>query len=99
MWMPRFRIWMLMIAVALAGIGMACARLSPRRQEFAWKAQYNFNVANSIESGGIGCVRYEPKAEYTKRVASYHRRLHLKYAHATRYPWLPIKPDPPNPLP
>ena len=29
---------------------------------------------------------------------AYHTAMVRKYRHAARYPWLPVEPDPPNPL-
>jgi hypothetical protein len=35
-------------------------------------------------------------ADFRERLA-YHDLMHRKYAHAARYPWLPLEPDPPPP--
>lgn len=32
-------------------------------------------------------------------MAAYHRVLKAKYERAALYPWLPVKPDPPDPEP
>jgi hypothetical protein len=34
---------------------------------------------------------------FLREVTDFHVQLRLKYEHATRYPWLPIEPDPPEP--
>jgi hypothetical protein len=40
--------------------------------------------------------RYE---KYVKEYRAYHSELHEKYSNASRYPWLPVEPDGPEPQP
>lgn len=38
-----------------------------------------------------------PSPEDCRRLWPYYQSLRLKYEHASRYPWLPVEPDPPEP--
>jgi hypothetical protein len=39
----------------------------------------------------------EADAELDGKLASYYQQLRLKFERASRYPWLPVAPDPPMP--
>lgn len=51
--------------------------------------------------GGYDEIRVTPTPGYDaanlRLRADYHARLKRKYERATRYPWLPVAPDPPEP--
>lgn len=38
-------------------------------------------------------------SEYAREQSAYHSRVKLKYQQATFYPWMPLEPDPPFPVP
>jgi hypothetical protein len=81
--LPRFRIRMLMIAVAMVAFGLATIVFYRRSQNFTSRAQ-DHEVAFVIS-----CT--------TPEYVSFHSALAEKYRRAARYPWLPVEPDPPEP--
>jgi hypothetical protein len=37
------------------------------------------------------------ESDKIRKVAAYRTAMRKKYQHASRYPWLPVAPDPPEP--
>jgi hypothetical protein len=84
----RFTVRRLMVAVAIAGIGLSLVAWMARRSAtFHAKAALHLDLAfeASLDS------RIDP------RQVDYHGNLANKYASAARYPWLPVAPDQPEP--
>lgn len=76
------------VDVDLRGTGLPESRVEPvvRVAEFELPQRRNEGISPS-------------RVEWIRRRAEYAVQLKLKYEHATRYPWLPVEPDPPLPEP
>jgi hypothetical protein len=87
---PRFSVRWLMILVAVVAVAMP---LVPRARKWADRRSKEFRRLSAIHEIEeiIGKVNAEPTRE------SYHKELAAKYEWASRYPWLPVWPDPPEP--
>jgi hypothetical protein len=103
---------MILVAVVAFLIGVAL-EINRRSRRFARLAGSHANVAmehfstllvfggdppplEDVPTAGLGPARYLHRA---KTLMLYHRALKGKYDRAARYPWLPVKPDPPPPMP
>jgi hypothetical protein len=86
------------------------ARYSERAAGHGGSAQFYLEHARAADQGHGGCMKIgargsiqEIKAAYRRvapkyrRIADYHSLMARKYERASRYPWLPVPPDPPPP--
>lgn len=55
----------------------------------------DFQIITGTPDDALASLK-EAMESFSRRV-EYHRAMRVKYEHATRYPWLPVAPDPPNP--
>jgi hypothetical protein len=98
-----------MIAVAVLALILGPSRLAVRRAAFvgrsrdhaAWLRVYRANLA-AYESGRIQYRNATPEFirgydDVLQRKIRHHEGLKAKYDRATRYPWLPVESDPPEP--
>lgn len=81
----RFTVRRLMIAVAVAGLVCSLPEAMERRRlAFTGMSNYHFNKLITLSKS-------------TNPQYAYHYKLHLKYYEASKRPWLPVWPDPPEP--
>lgn len=95
--MPRLTTRRLMVAVAIAGVGLGwhhwmqlrAARLQARANWhfLQWRAICDPIPAQEVMKPGW---MFPPRA-------GYHFRMFMKYSNAADHPWLPMRPDPPEP--
>lgn len=102
--LPRMttRRWMVVVAVVAPGTS-ACVETIRLRQlsvyygfrarRAAWKVRL---YSQGLERGFMNYDLWCP-ADFCRREVAINAPLRLKYALAARYPWLPVKPDPPLP--
>ena len=99
---PRFRLRMLMVLVAVAGMvlgtGFQVARLMRLRGEYLLKATHYAN----LESQAVSlATKYRSTVMRGKspldKMGEYYSDLKRKYQRAASRPWTPIPPDPPAP--
>ena len=95
----RFTVRRLMIAVAIVALlGYGARTLKDRRARFEARAteEYWLFIDASAYNGSwpTGTPWPPPQSNSKSR---HHEKLAAKYRHATRYPWLPVEPDPPEP--
>jgi hypothetical protein len=102
--LPRFRFTVrrLIALVISAGLAMAGAIMVKRSSEFRALAEEQAeaeqtSLAYADDARGAG--RDPQRVARGEQMAAYHRGLRIKYERATRYPWLPVDPDPPIPEP
>jgi hypothetical protein len=108
--LPRFRLRTMMILVAvvgvIAGIGIVGERRRARFSELA--DQHRLQVVNVLEGptdydgefrGDPDVLNLEmrPVTGVVRLRDLWHMAMARKYRRATRYPWLPVEPDPPEP--
>ena len=106
--LPRYRLRALLIAVAVAALGMGMmVGLAQRRESYLRQAAHQRKLSNdarlyamSIERRYLHWGPSEPEraemAAYERR-GDYHAAVQAKYERAARYPWLPVEPDRPEP--
>jgi hypothetical protein len=108
--MPRFRFtirrMMIVVAVAIAWAGLWVGNLARLRLIYLERATYydgEFRV-NDYQARNFERAHVERPREYfdvyaaqRRERADWARILKAKYERATRYPWLPVEPDPPEP--
>ena len=90
---PRFTVRRLMVVVAIVGIGLGV--MIERRNRFrkiAARHHAEFQRLISLEPG----AHYGP-ADLKMLVHEWHYSMSAKYEDAARYPWLPVRPDRPEP--
>jgi hypothetical protein len=104
--LPRFRLRVLMIAVAVAGVAIAGVVGLRRRGESLRRMAQGHDLAARRAADALWAPPgWETNpGEGGQRSAipdwerlAYHNRLKEKYERAARYPWLPVGPDPPEP--
>lgn len=93
---PRFSVRRLMLAVAIMGIVLGVT--IERRDRFRRIAAHHEAEVEKL----VG--RLPPEVVYghssddpIMRRLEWHEPMRLKYERAARYPWLPVRPDPPEP--
>ena len=96
-----------MVAVAIVAFGIGAWILIARSHSYAIEtAKHDFREAyhrwlvDSYESDGLGFSgrgSIEEGIDRLRRRISYHAALKRKYELASRRPWLPVEPDPPEP--
>jgi hypothetical protein len=85
---PRFTVRRLMVAVAIVGMGLGfCGWMSRRAEAFQARATSHASLA----------FRASVADRVDIRLMEHHRDLAFKYSRASRCPWLPVEPDPPEP--
>jgi hypothetical protein len=106
--LPRYRLRTLLIAVAVAALGIGTiVGLARRRDSYLRQAAHHRELgsdawmhASSIERRYLHWGPSEPEraemAAYERR-GDYHAALQAKYERAARYPWLPVEQDRPEP--
>jgi hypothetical protein len=100
----RFTIWQIMVVVAAAAVIVAVrietARIKLWRLDCQLRAiDHTIGAARYDGTGVVSCIGpYEdPSSVYNPRRAAYHAAMSRKWADAAEHPWLPVKPDPPEP--
>jgi hypothetical protein len=109
---PRFTVRRMMVAVAVVamilGIGLAAKRLQERRTRALALAKY-FRSREDKERRMLGLPEFRshlaslgPDARRDdlrdrEKEIERHGLMRLRYERASRYPWLPMEPDPPEP--
>ena len=99
---PRFSLRWLMIAIAIAGILLGVGIEGERRRE-RFK---NLRSVHEIQCIELSLGVYDklnrppgkPLADLEIKMLAFHSSLYKKYEWASRYPWLPVAPDPPEPV-
>jgi hypothetical protein len=94
-----------MVAVAIVALSISATSWSGRRRarfESLVRQYYEKRYAASAFSysgpGGVVMeARMRADAEQRAKVMAYYTELIAKYKRASRYPWLPVGPDPPEP--
>ena len=89
---PRFRLRTLMIAVAVAGLVFGGSRMRQRQERFEQLA-----ADHAAESRRYRLPFARVGGPYLSPMADWHWKMAEKYRRATRYPFLPVEPDPPSP--
>lgn len=109
MWMPRFRIWTMMVAVVVLALALAASKLARTASErsqvadrYAHQANLYRKSAAEDEKGLSTATEDTRQAKVNSlgrfsRKAAYYSTLEAHYRRAARYPWLPVAPDPPAP--
>jgi hypothetical protein len=101
MTLPRFRLWMLMVAVAVVAMALGGpVVLMRRRADFLRLADHHrVRVQWRGVNGGTGATPWTDSRgqPVTERRSAWHHAMSLKYEHAAERPWLPVPPDPPPP--
>jgi hypothetical protein len=103
----------MMVAVAIVGIALQTTVLVFRSREYRRLAeryrQLESNTLGIAERYGVHAEVYrgygridmakdaERGAAESRLWHTHHHSLRLKYDRASRYPWLPVAPDPPEP--
>jgi hypothetical protein len=82
--LPRMTTRRWMVAVAVAAVLMGASHL-------AW-----LNWVYQVAALTHGVEEEAADAAMNRKTAEYHAALRRKYEHAARYPWLPVKADPPE---
>jgi hypothetical protein len=95
----RFTIRRTMLAVAAAGVILGAERLSQRRAYFLERAAVDADRASDFDMGRV-CLadEFDNDAVYVKLRAHW-AAMARKYRLAAARPWLPVEPDPPQPVP
>jgi hypothetical protein len=96
----RFKVHLLMVAVAIVAFAMAGATLVRRSNRFRALAKDQaeaevMSLAYADDERGEGGA--PQRVARGEQMADCHRKLRIKYQRAARYPWLPVEPDPPEP--
>jgi hypothetical protein len=105
--LPCYRLRTLLIAVAVAALGMGkIVGLARRRESYLRQAAHHRKLSGeALLNALLVDLRYhwvpsEPEraemAAYERR-GDFHAALQAKYERAARYPWLLVEPDPPRP--
>jgi hypothetical protein len=104
--LPRVRIWVLMALVVVCGVGLAVPRMladiKERRRHQAIRHFDQFFSAYAasahIDETQPGLPWPNPPIPWSNPPkAEYHMRMGEKWLWASRYPWLPVSADPPEP--
>ena len=92
---PRITVRRLMIAVAVAGVGLG---LIARRERFRRVADHHHRkVMDGIDTS---CNWYSSTAADDDAIRlDWHESMMLRYNFAADHPWLPLGVDPPEPSP
>ena len=92
--LPRIRLttrWlMVVVAVVAVGCAVVVSLVERRRARFARIADRHLSVL--LTPAQV----WDPERRSALRL-NWHSEMADIYLHATRYPWLPIEPDPPEP--
>ena len=106
--LPRYRLRTLLIAVAVAALGMGTiVGLARRREYYLRQAAHHRKLSDDAQLYAMSIERrylhWRPSEPELAEMAAYERRsdyqaaLQAKYERAARYPWLPVEPDRPEP--
>jgi hypothetical protein len=88
---PRITVRRLMVAVAI--IGSALGITIERSERFRWIAIHH----RAWVPKHVPPIKPFGMEDKDWRLIEWHELMARKYAHAARYPWLPVAPDPPEP--
>ena len=89
---PRFRLRTLLVAVAVAGLLLGCAR------DLGLAACHQMRVMRvGYTSMGLTCWVDSRGVPVTERRSAWHEAMRNTYLRAAALPWLPVPPDPPPP--
>lgn len=93
---PRFTVRRMMLAVALLAVLLGADKL--RQQSAQYRERAEECAIYETDSRGVLMDEGDPdRRVFLAREAEYYSRLKAKYERAARYPWLPVKPDSPEP--
>jgi hypothetical protein len=106
--LPRMTTRRWMVAVVIAAAGLCVSVLGARSHSYAIRAGHHglMEVHNRwiIEEYEAGRLFYSGPADQSarradrcRRLIAYHAALWQKYELASRRPWFPVEPDPPEP--
>jgi hypothetical protein len=87
--LPRMTTRRWMVAIAVVAVGLADVG---RRRHLALlqRAAYHEEIERLVTNTA-------PQVPANAAIRDLHARLKEKYWRAARYPWLPVRPDPPEP--
>jgi hypothetical protein len=89
--LPRMTTRRWMIAVAILAVGLATTvALFRRHLALRQRAAYHEEIERLVTDTA-------PQLPANAAIRDRHARLKEKYWRAARYPWLPVRPDPPEP--
>src|SRR5437899_845604 len=99
--LPRMttRRWM----VAVAVVALACATtvlVMDRKKRFtriSWEHAGAFPPLSFVDLIVATESERERLGAWGQRVTAWHKEMAQKYHYASRHPWLPVEPDPPEP--
>jgi hypothetical protein len=91
--LPRMttRWWMIVVAVVAVVCAAAAALLERRRERLARIAERHISVFLTPTTD------FPDPETWSGIRLDWHGEMADKYLRATRYPWLPVAPDPPDP--
>ena len=92
----RLRIWQLMAAVLVVGIGVEFVILTRRAFDARQKAQEHAMQASTCR-WILGLDHFPGMVSYYQSLERYHEGLYQKYDDIVRHPWRSYSPDPPEP--
>jgi hypothetical protein len=106
--LPRYRLRTLLIAVAVAALGMGTiVGLARRRESYLRQAAQHRKLSSDARLYAMSIDRrylhWGPSEPERAEMVAYERRgddhaaLQAKCERAARYPWLPVDPDRPEP--
>jgi hypothetical protein len=93
----RFTVRRMMAAMAIAGALLGAEIMRERRERFAELARVFGGTAWSARRAAENPPGTHGDPVTMRSIAEYADALQMKYARASRYPWLPVAPDPPEP--
>src|SRR4051812_46996523 len=105
----RFTVRRMMLAVAIAAVALGSTaelkRRSDRFRRLAEEHNQRVIVGRMVTRRGGGTREFfydrsgNPVPEWERHLLkdAWHAKLKIKYYEASRHPWLPVPPDPPEP--
>jgi hypothetical protein len=94
------------VAVVLTGVMQTRSWLADRKERF--RKLYSTHRTAFDRNTDISALRmrhnldYEPmiraRVEWADALAKHHDKLYEKYHYAYEHPWMPVEPDPPEPM-
>lgn len=94
--LPRFRVTIrrMMVAVAIVGMCLGCGVWIQKLR----RASESYRVRAILHtSSAARLIRYNHQHGGLEKHVAYDLKMRAKYMRASLYPWLPVEPDPPKP--
>jgi hypothetical protein len=98
--LPRMTTRRWMVAVACVAVALALRIAKERRiADFVRTAEFHEKQAARLRRSHheLGWIKTPPLTDKEIEILYYHNWLSIKYRTAASRPWLPVKPDPPEP--